>query len=159
MKERFKMTNRTLPLLTAAVAIGAVLAGCGGSSAPKVQPPSKLESVPGSATGQIVLTQLGAQRIGLKTGPVIALRTQHRKAGAQQAVAIPDAAIVYDASGQTFAFRSVGPLRFTEVPVTVTRIAGNVAYLAGGRLTPGSSVATTGAEELYGVQTGVLAQT
>ncbi len=71
---------------------------------------------------------------------------------------IPASAVVYDPSGKTYAFVAVGPLTFTEVPVMVNYISGNSAYLRTGPRA-GAKVVSTGAEELYGVQTGVLGQT
>jgi hypothetical protein len=44
------------------------------------------------------------------------------------------------------------------MPVTVAHIDGGTAYLQKGP-SPGAQVVSTGAEELYGVQTGVLGQT
>jgi hypothetical protein len=72
-------------------------------------------------------------------------------------VVIPPAAIVYDPSGRTYAFVSPAPLTFVEVPVVIDHIAGDSAYLLRGPRT-GAKVVTVGAEELLGVQTGVLAQ-
>ena len=143
------LTTRSVPLIGAVA--GLALAGCGGSSSPKVTPSAKLENVSGSSVGQIVLSPVGAQRIGLQTARVSG-------GGRAQPVAIPYSAIVYDQSGQSYAFKQLAPLRYVEVAVKVDHIAGNTAYLKSGPQ-PGTPVVTVGAEELYGVQTGVLAQT
>jgi hypothetical protein len=132
-----------------AVLFGCTLAGCGGSSSHSIPLSGRLEHVPGSSVGKIVLTQLGAQRIGLQTAAA---------RGAGPSVVIPYPAIVYDPSGQTYAFMNVAPLTYVEVPITVDHISGDTAYLLKGPA-PGSNVVSVGAEELYGVQTGVLAQT
>ena len=73
-------------------------------------------------------------------------------------VIVPYSALVYDPSGKTYVFMQRSPLTFVEVPATVDKIAGDSAYLTRGP-TAGAAVVTVGAEELYGVQTGVLAQT
>jgi hypothetical protein len=130
-----------LTLMTAAV--GAALAGCGGSTPPKIAPVDRI------VHGQILMSPIGAQRIGIETAPVTA---------SGSAAIIPLAAVVYDPSGAAFAFTSPAPLTFTEVPITVDRITGSSVYLRKGPA-PGTRVVTVGAEELYGVQTGVLAQT
>jgi multidrug efflux pump subunit AcrA (membrane-fusion protein) len=97
-----------------------------------------------------VLTPQGAQRIGLETARVAKV--------AGPAVTIPLGAIIYDPSGRTYAFVASGRLTYREVPVSVDRIDGNLAYLRKGPHA-GARVVSTGAEELYGVQTGVLGQT
>ena len=71
---------------------------------------------------------------------------------------IPYSAVIYDPSGKTYAFTNTAPLTFVEVPITVDHISGNSAYLTTGPKA-GAKVVSVGAEELYGVQTGVLAQT
>jgi len=147
-----------LPLTTIAITAGVALAGCGGSSGPSIPVSAKLESAPGSKTGQIVLSPLGAQRIGVQTGRTVALPTPRHPAARQARVVIPYSAVVYDPSGVTYAFARVAPLRYQEVPITIDRIVGNSAYLVSGPK-PGTAVVSVGAEELYGVQTGVLAQT
>jgi multidrug efflux pump subunit AcrA (membrane-fusion protein) len=93
---------------------------------------------------------LGAQRIGLDTS----------RAGKTHGPGstIPQAAIIYDPSGRTYAFVASGRLTYREVRVRIDRIDGSVAYLLSGPH-PGTRVVSTGAEELYGVQTGVLGQT
>jgi hypothetical protein len=73
-------------------------------------------------------------------------------------VTIPYSALIYDPSGRTYAFVAVGRLAYQQVPVTVAHIDGPVAYLDKGPHA-GSQVVSIGAEELYGVQTGVLGQT
>ena len=136
-------------LATAVAALAAALGGCGGGSHPAPSPPAaRLEHSPGGS--KIVLTPLGAQRIGLATA-------RARKARGP-ASTIPLGAIIYDPSGKTYAFVAAGRLTYVEVPVRVDRIDGNVAYLFKGPH-PGARVVSTGAEELYGVQTGVLGQT
>lgn len=138
-------------LLLVAVLIGGALAGCGGSSSPAPPATGRLERVPGSPAGKVVLTQLGAQRIGLQIARTQAVTRAPR-------VIIPYSAIVYDPSGQAYAFTKVAPLTYVEVPITVDHVSGDFAYLLKGPA-PGSMVVSVGAEELYGVQTGVFAQT
>ncbi len=144
--------SRTRFGLTAVVAgLAAALGGCGGASHPAPSPPAaQLEHSQGSATGKIVLTPLGAQRIGLQTA-------RAGKANGPGST-IPVGAIIYDPSGKTYAFVAAGRLTYVEMPVTVDRIDGGTVYLRNGPH-PGARVVSIGAEELYGVQTGVLGQT
>ncbi len=152
------MSTFKLGSLAAGVAIAAAIAGCGGSGSPKTPVSARLQSIPGSSVGQVVLTQLGAQRIGVQTAPAQRAAGAGTAGGGQRSVVIPYSAVVYDPSGQTYAFRQVAPLTYVEMPVKVDHVAGNSAYLAKGPRA-GTPIVTVGAEELFGVQTGVLAQT
>jgi predicted small lipoprotein YifL len=154
VKGGLTLTTRK-PILAAAlvVVIGAVLAGCGSSGEPSIPPSSKVVPVHGSPAGKIVLTAAGAQHLGLETATVRGVASP-----AAAKTSIPVSSVVYAPSGQTYAFVSEGPLTFTEVPITIDRISGDsVLLLKGPRA--GATVVTVGAEELFGVQTGVLAQT
>ena len=71
---------------------------------------------------------------------------------------VPYSAVIYDPSGKTYTFVAIGHLTFVEMPITVDHVDGSTAYLLRGPRA-GSQVVSTGAEELYGVQTGVLGQT
>jgi multidrug efflux pump subunit AcrA (membrane-fusion protein) len=142
---------RTALIAALGVALGLAVAGCGSSSSPSIPASGVLVNQTATSPGQIILTKLGADRIGLQTVPV-------RTGSAAHTVAIPYSAIIYDPSGKTYAFTNVRPLTYVEVPVAVDHISGNTAFLSSGPKA-GAKVVSVGAEELYGVQTGVLAQT
>ncbi len=156
----------TLGVVTAAAAIPA---GCGGNGNAPITPAARLES------GRIVLTSVGAQRIGLETAaargipappPIVTswvgpLGVRHKvvkPVSRGATVAIPYSSVVYDPSGQAYTFVAVGQLTYAETPISIDRIDGATAYLRKGPRA-GVRVVSTGAEELYGVQSGVLAQT
>ena len=141
--------SRRAPLTALAVLIAAAVAGCGSQSTDRQQPTSRLLAVRGSSVGKIVLTPLGARRLDLRTTSVHA---------AADLVTVPASAIVYDSTGKTLIFTRHGRLTFTESRVDVDHINGNVAYLRGGPR-GGTAVVTLGAEELFGVESGVLEQT
>jgi hypothetical protein len=162
------------PLVAIVVLIGAGLAGCGSSSQPSIPSSARVVGATPTSPGQIILSQLGAQRIGLRTSaaqavpvapPIVKTTIVHGTkttttipaAKPSAGVSIPYAAIIYDASGKAYTFTNTAPLTYTEVPVTVDHITGNSVYLSAGPK-PGVKIVTVGAEELYGVQTGVLAQ-
>ena len=162
--------------------VAAVAGGCGaGSSTPVVAASARHVAVRGNPAGKIVLTPAGAQRIGIATATALAVpappappplvrfvrvgdqvvkRLVPRPAPASSgpSVTIPASAVVYDPGGATYAFTRLAPLTFTEVPIAIDHIDGSSAYLMKGPK-PGTHVVIVGAEELYGVQTGVLAQT
>jgi hypothetical protein len=154
-----------------AVLVGALLslalAACGSANHVRLTPAARLVPVPGNAAGKIVLSPLGARRIGLATAATRQLTVTttvkthgrpHQVKRTTGTVIVPASAVIYDPSGKTYAFVAVGRLAFTEVPIVVNQINGNAAYLGKGPRA-GSRVVSRGAEELYGVQTGVLAQT
>jgi hypothetical protein len=169
--------TRPLAIAAAAVSLGAALCGCGGSSTPSVPVSGRLVGASSTSPGQIVLSALGAQRIGLQTARATAVRapatvtktttvagvkhttTIHPAAPpGSPTVIVPYSALIYDPSGQVYVFSNTATLTYVEVPITVDRVSGNDAYLVKGPK-PGTAVVSVGAEELYGVQTGVLAQT
>jgi hypothetical protein len=136
-------------LAAIAVIVAGGVTGCGGAATTTVSPSSRIEPVAGSSAGKIVLSATGAQRIGIQTAPA---------AHTGATILVPYSALVYDPNGNTYVFTSIAPLTYTEVPVTVDHINGNDVYLSKGPRM-GAAVVTVGAEELLGVQTGVLAQT
>lgn len=135
----------------AAAAVTAVLSGCATTPSDTTLPPtSKLVKVPGSAVPEIVLTQLGAQRIGLETQAV--------SVGTSGAATFPYTALLYEPNGQAVVYVQVSQFTFARHAVTVASIAGNTVTVSAG-VTPGDRVATDGSEELLGVQNGVGEET
>lgn len=166
----------TTPRLAAlAVLLGVGLAACGSTSEPSIPVSGQLVGQSAGSPGHVVLSALGAQRIGVRTSVAQAVpalpptvtttivhgvktKTTTPAPKPAAAVIIPYSAVIYDPSGKTYAFTNTAPLTFIEVPITVDHISGTSAYLATGPKA-GAKVVSVGAEELYGVQTGVLAQT
>ena len=142
------MSRKTATSLAAAVICAGALGACGGSSTQVPPPPGRI--VHGHGAPRIVLSTAGAQRIGIATA--------RATRGPGGTVVVPYSALVYDSSGRVFAFSSPAPLTYLDLPVRVDHISGNSAYLRSGPAA-GARVVTVGAEELFGVATGVLAQT
>lgn len=143
--------------LAATIAVTGLLAGCGAVATQQIPASSRVIHIPGTSLTRIVLSAPGVQRIGLQTVRVRSAGSS-RRGSAGGPIAIPYSAVIYAPSGRTYAFRALSPLTFTEQPITVDHIVGNTAYLSSG-LAAGAHVVSIGAEELYGVQAGVLAQT
>jgi hypothetical protein len=139
-------------VVAVAAAVTAVLSGCSTStSATAPQPPtSKLVQVPGSSVPNVVLTPLGAERIGLQTAAVTV--------GPGGAATFPYSALLYEPNGQAAVYVASGQLTFTRHFVDVNSIIGNTVVVLSG-VTPGERVVTDGAEELLGVQNGVGEET
>ena len=128
----------------------AVLAGCGGTAAEGGQPPpAQMERVGHRGALSVVLTPLGAQRIGIQTGAAT-------PAGRGR-TAVPYSALLYQIDGSSVIYTVTAPFTYTLVTASVTSIQGNQVYLTG--LAPGTTVVTVGGEELLGVQDGVGVQT
>jgi hypothetical protein len=67
---------------------------------------------------------------------------------------VPYAAILYDASGNTWAYTAPEPLRFVRQPIKIDFIDGEKAVLLDGP-PAGTPVVTVGAALLLGVEIGV----
>ena len=145
-----KSTRRWVGMAVVAISICG-LAGCGtvAPAAPRAAPPARMELVGPGKVPCVVLTPLGAQRIGIETAPATMQGTQ---------VVIPYSALLYEPNGQTAVYTKISALVFTRQFVTVGSINGNQVSLSGG-LTSGTEVVTQGAEELLGVQNGVGVET
>ena len=64
------------PVALVALVLGIAVAGCGSSQQDaSIAPSARLVGATGSAPGQIILSQLGKQHIGLQTAPVKAVPT------------------------------------------------------------------------------------
>ena len=141
--------DRAAAALAAAV-VSATVAGCSGSGS-DVSPPPAAQLEQTSHGLSVVLTPLGAQRIGLRTG--------HARTGPGGQLTVPYDALVYEPSGEPAVYVATGPLTFTRYLVPATEIVGPTVYLKPGSLPVNSIVVTQGAEELLGVQNGVGEQT
>ena len=162
-------------LAATAVVLGIAVAGCGSQQDSSPAPSARLVGATGTSPGQIILSQVGEQHLGLRTAatkavptppPVVTTTTvagvKHTTSTPaprpSASVIVPYSAIVYDPSGKTYVFTQRSPRTYAEVPASVDHIDGDSVYLSSGPKA-GTAVVTVGAEELYGVQTGVLAQT
>lgn len=145
-----KRRTRVMTVIAAAAA-AAALAGCASSSSDTSVPPTAaLVPVKGSTVPNVVLTQLGAQRIGLETQVVTV--------GAAGQATFPYAALLYEPNGQAAVYVQSGQFTFTRHFVRVASVVGNTVTVLSG-VTPGDRVATTGSAELLGVQNGVGEET
>ena len=137
----------------AALAVAAVstagLAGCArpGPDEARQVPPARM--VQTGKTRSVLLTPLGARRIGIRTVP---------SAAKAHWVVVPFAALLYEPDGRTAVYVKTAPLTFTRHFVTVADISSGQVFVSHG-LESGQPVVTLGAEELLGVQNGVGVET
>ena len=133
----------------AAAAVLAALTGCGATSAPGEPATARMAHTGPHGALSVVLTPLGAQRVGVQSAAATA-------AGGGRSV-VPYSALLYQPDGTSVVYTVTGPLTYTLATVSVASMQGSQVYLTG--LTPGTTVVTTGGEELLGVQDGVGEQT
>jgi multidrug efflux pump subunit AcrA (membrane-fusion protein) len=152
MADKGSKSRGVLLALAAGAIVAAGVAGCAPSSSSDQAPPptASLRITPGSSVPSVVLTQLGAQRIGVRTTPV--------QAGAGGMAVFPYSALLYEPDGKTVVYVPTGTLTYLRHFVTVAAIDGNVVVVKSG-VAPGQDVVVTGAEELLGVQNGVGEET
>ncbi len=135
-------------VLLAAVALSA----CGthpaefNNEAASDEGPSRVEEVKGSDLARVHLSARAAQRLGIETATV--------RAAPDAPLAVPYAALLYDALGQAYTYTSPSRLTYVRQPVTVRSIVHRMALLSDGPPL-GTPVVTVGVAELLGVETGV----
>jgi hypothetical protein len=95
---------------------------------------------------QVTLTAQAARRVDLATAAV--------RASGRRRTSIPYAALIYDATGRTYAFVSLEPLVFVRERLDVDHVSGDRVVLRHGPPT-GTRVVTTGAAEVYSAEFGV----
>jgi hypothetical protein len=129
-------------IIVVLIIAGSLLSACAQSPADvevAEKGPVTVEHLEGANPTRITLTEEAAKRLDIQTAPA-------------RGNAIPYAAVLYDPQGNTWIYTNAEPLVFMRSPVTVENIVGDQAILSKS-LPAGSTVVTTGAEELYGSET------
>jgi hypothetical protein len=142
------MMRRVVRSVPVTLLLGALLAAC--AAAPSVSPPNPvaaMQQVDGLTN--IVLVAQAAERIGIKTTPVLQIMVDGRPSAV-----IPYSALIYDTSGDTFAYTNPAPLTFVRHVVRVQAIQGDQVVLAEGP-PAGAAVVSIGASQLLGIELGV----
>lgn len=148
MGHRHRWTT-AFPLIAAVIAAGAALAGCAdvpaaGSSAEAEI--STVEPVAGSDVSRVTLSAQAAHRLGIQTDAV----RETVVAGLARKV-VPYSAVLYDATGKSYAYGNPQPLVYIRVPLDVDSVDGELAVLNDGP-PAGTAVVTVGASELFGTE-------
>ena len=143
MTRRVSQPTWTIVALVALVALPACRSAKPEDAAPAA--PARVETVAGTGAEQVVLTAEAARRIGIETAPVAAT-------GAEPTV--PYSSLLYDADGHSRVYVAVDGLTFQSRTVTVDTITGDRVRLTDGP-PAGTPVVTRGANELFGVETGI----
>lgn len=135
-------------LMAVSIVAGLALVACHEkSAAPAKVRPATVEHVDGSEIAHLTLTDRAAERVGIQTATVRELNTTR----AGRRLAVPYAAVLYDAQGGTWVYTSPAPLRYVRHAIRVDYIEGDQAVLSDGPPV-GTQVVTTGAVELFGTE-------
>jgi hypothetical protein len=136
----------TLPLV--------VLSACDEASTRSATPvptPGRVESLNGSETKKVILSERAAAQIRLETvGVSPATATRGRAARS----AVPYSALVYRPDGTAIVYTNPAPLVYVAQAVTVESMQGDSVTLAVGPR-PGIRVVSVGAPELLGIELSV----
>jgi hypothetical protein len=134
------------------VVAGLHLAACQRApEAPHKVVPFQVQHLEGQEVSRITLTPPARQRLDIKTDAVRDVPAA--PAGARRK-GVPYAAVLYDASGNTWVYSSPEPLVFVRQRIVVDHIEGDVAVLSDGP-PAGTTVVTTGAADLFGTEFAV----
>ena len=115
------------------------------TESPTESEPYRVEPVEGTDLARVILTEDGAQRIGLETAMVV-----ESDAGS----VVPASAIWIDVDGQEWVYTIPEALTFVREPIVVDRYEDDAAVLEDGP-EPGTEVVTVGVAELIGSELGI----
>ena len=116
--------------------------------------PSHVEEIEGSDFLQITLEERAAERLDLQTAQVVERKMTTGESRGEQRKVIPEGALIYDPTGEAFAYTSTEPLVFVRAPLEIDYIENGELILRNGP-DVGTEVVTVGAAELWGSETGV----
>jgi hypothetical protein len=127
-----------------ALSAGLALTGCKEATTAEVTgyEPALLEAVPGTEAKRVSFTEEALHRIDLQTASVRTIAGQ---------TAVPHAAIIYEADGNTIVYVAETPRSFMRRPVVVGRVAGDWALIRRGPA-EGTAVVTVGAAQVHGAE-------
>ncbi len=130
------------------------LSGCTGNDNPDAEPTSDAATVEVVEDGQparVTLREDAEERLGVETAAVVARPSAD---GRKPTLAIPYAAVVYDADGAAWAYSSPEPRTYLRVPLRISTIEADTAVLSAGPPV-GTKVVVVGASELVGAEAGI----
>lgn len=129
---------------------GVALAGCqaaasGSEAEEAIAAAASVEPDPDGGPSRLTLSEASVERLGVETAAV---------SGTAGNVAIPYAAVVYDADGATWTFVELEPRTYQRQAIEIRSIDGDEVRLTSGP-DVGTEVVTVGAAELVGVEAGI----
>lgn len=125
------------------------LTGCGKHTAKlEHEQPAEVKHIEGTKLSRVTLTPKAMERLAVQTANVT---EQKGPRGELLQKTVPYAALLYDAYGKTFVYKSPESRVFVRHPIVVDYIEGGIVYLIDGPES-GTKVATVGAVEIYGTE-------
>jgi hypothetical protein len=148
MRERAAMSRvgRTLLVAGAMALVAGACSKSGSAGDAAANHPAVIERVAGEGA-RVTLTDKAIERIGLETAVI--KDAPSTSGGAPRM--LPNSAVLYDASGRTWAYTTATHGTYVRAPITIDRVVGDQAYLSDGPPS-GTEVVTVGAEELFGAE-------
>jgi len=142
-----KRTNRWMVVVP--IIAGLHLAACHQKPASAAHTrPAQVQHIEGTELSRVTLTAKAAERLDIQTATV--REPQLTRSGSRRP-AVPYAAVLYNARGDTWVYTNPEPLVFVRYRITVDYIAGDQAVLSEGPPV-GTRVVTVGGAELFGAE-------
>jgi hypothetical protein len=143
-------TTRSWGIASLLLSAGVALPACSGEAVgaepeEAIAAAASVEPSPDGGPARLHLTEESVLRLGLETVPVT---------GGAGTLAVPYAAVVYDAEGASWVFVEVEDRVYQRAPITIAAIDGDAVALRDGPA-PGAEVVTVAAAELVGVEAGI----
>jgi hypothetical protein len=151
-KETTMLHTRPPAAVLALLITGLAVGGCARSEAAAPADAERVvtvEQIPGTELNKVTLSEGAAHRLGVQLDVVRQVEVK----GLPRKV-VPYAAVLYSPMGDTYAYQSPEPWVFVRAPLTVDFVQGDLAVLLDGP-PEGTAVATVGAPELLGAESGV----
>ena len=152
--KNWKRQIRSNRLTVVSLALGAALIAAAGTSSalaasggfkyngPKA---SHVEPIAGTDIKRVTITLKALKRLDIQTGQV-------REEGGVKTVAY--SAVIYDKKGKTFVYTNPKPLTYVRHPISIGQFGHDTVVLTDGP-PAGTVVATRGAAELFGTESGL----
>jgi hypothetical protein len=121
-------------------------------ASPEVDRWAVVQPIGKTGRNRVVLQPGAAKRLDVKTAAV-----SSTLASGQRRTAVPYAAVLYDANGDTWTYTSPKRFVFVRHDIRVADVRGNLAVLSQGPRT-GTRVVVVGAAELWGIEYGGIAE-
>jgi len=132
-------------LILIVILLAVSLSACAPAAVPEDETkPVTLDPIAGTDLNRLTLTADASKRLDIQTAKV-----READVSGAKGIAIPYAAVLYEANGNTWVYVNVAPLVFVRQAIVIDSIQGDEAILSKGP-DSGSSVVTVGAAELYG---------
>lgn len=144
-------------LLAAGVGLSGCTADSTGDTGDQGHGPAVVESVEGTDTKRVTLTDRAARRVGISEVAVAAATGTDAATADPAATVVPYSAVLYDPDGITWVYTVRQPLTYVREKVSIATVGGEEgtqAILSAGPEV-GTRIVSSGVIELWGTELGV----